>query len=134
MRLRLAALFTACALWAGAVQAQAPADQQLARQAVEQILGAWNTAELNQWLAPEFPDRDRLLAALSFDVPPTARLRILSIGAVQLLEQERTDKGLVSLVSVTVRAQAEWEDAENGLQRRVGTSEYILRLIRTVPR
>lgn len=134
MRRQLAALLAACGLWAGSVQAQTPIDQQLVRQTVEQVLGAWNTPELNQWLAPDFPGRDRLLAALSFDVPPTARLRILSIGAIQLLEQERTEGGLISLVSVSVRAQAEWEAPENGLQRREGTGEYILRFIRTVPR
>lgn len=126
------ALFAVWLAWSGS--AQASVDQQLARQAVEQILATWNTTSLNQWLAADFPNRDQVLAALSFDVPPTARLRILSIGAAQLLEQERTDQGLISLVSVQVRAQAEWEDPKAGLQRRAGTSQYIVRLMQTVPR
>lgn len=121
-------------LWSLPTQARIPVDQQLVRQTVERILQAWNTPELERWLAPDFPDRNRLLAALDFDAPPTARLRILSIGAIQLLEQERTPDGLVSLVSVSVRAQAEWEEPDKGLQRRTGTSAYLLRITQTVPR
>lgn len=134
MRRGLAALLAAFLLWAGAAQAQMPVDQRVVREAVAKILGDWNTLELKQWLSSEFPGRDRLLAALDFDVPPTARLRILSIGSVQTLEQERIDRGLASLVAVSVRAQAEWEDPEHGFQRRTGTSEYILRIVQRVPR
>lgn len=137
-RQRLAALAAACLLFAGATRAGqptlAPVDPTVVRLAVERILDAWNTPELNHWLAPDFADRDRLVAALSFDVPATARLRILGIGGIQTLRQERRDGALLSLVSVTVRAQAEWEDPQRGFQRRDGTAEYILRITREVPR
>lgn len=134
MRRKIAALAAAGLLLAGAAQAQVPVDKVVVRQAVEQVLRAWNTPTLGHWLAADFAERDRLLAALSFDAPPTARLRVLSIGGIQLLEQERSDGVLRSLVSVTVRAQAEWEDLQQGFQRREGTAEYVLRIVREVPR
>jgi hypothetical protein len=134
MRRWIAALAAAAGLWAGVVHAYPPVDPVVARHAVERVLASWNTPELGHWLAPDFIGRDQLLAALSFDVPPAARLRILSIGGVQTLEQARVDDALVSLVSVTVRAQAEWEQPGQGLQRRDGTAEYILRIARGVLR
>lgn len=134
MRRKIAALAAAGLLLVGAAQAQVPVDKVVVRQAVEQVLRAWNTPTLDHWLAVDFAERDRLLAALSFDAPPTARLRVLSIGGIQLLEQERSDGVLRSLVSVTVRAQAEWEDLQQGFQRREGTAEYVLRIVREVPR
>jgi hypothetical protein len=138
MSRRIAALAAAGLLLSGVLQAEpagrAPVDPAIARQAVEQILEAWNTPALNYWLAPDFVGRDRLLAALSFDVPPTARLRILGIGGIQTLQQERARGTLVSLVAVTVNAQAEWEEPQQGLQRRQGSAEYIVRIERRVPR
>jgi hypothetical protein len=132
----IAALAAASMLLVGVVRAEAPAavDPAVVRQTIQQILASWNTPTLNHWLAPDFAGRDELLAALSFDVPPTARLRILGIGGIQTLQQERRDGVLLSLVSVTVRAQAEWEDPGQGFQRREGTAEYILRISREVPR
>lgn len=134
MSRRIAALAAAALLWAGVVQAQVPVDPTVARQAVERVLAAWNTPELGHWLATDYVGRDQLLATLNFDVPPSARLRILAVGAVQTLQQERRGNALVSLVSVTVRAQAEWEQPGQGLQRREGTAEYILRISREAPR
>ncbi|NLO80937.1 MAG: hypothetical protein GX093_11670 [Xanthomonadaceae bacterium] len=135
MRRWLTALVAAALLWANAGLAQTPPPEaRLARQAIEQILTAWNTPELGHWLAADFAGRDQLLAALTFDVPATARLRILAIGPVQVLEQQRGAGTLTSLVSVRVRAQAEWEQPGQGLQRREGTAEYILRITREVPR
>lgn len=134
MRRWITALAAAASLWLGVGQAQSSPEPQLARQAIEQVLAAWNTPELSHWLAADFVGRDQLLAALNFEVPAFARLRILSIGAVQVLEQERRPGALTSLVAVTVRAQAEWEQPGQGLQRRDGTAEYILRLTREVPR
>jgi hypothetical protein len=133
---RCAALAAACALLVGVARAHepVPVDPAVVRQAVEQILGTWNTPELNYWLAADFSGRDQLLAALNFDVPPVARLRVLGIGGIQTLQQERGDGALHSLVAVTVRAQAEWEDPRQGFQRREGTAEYILRITRVVPR
>lgn len=134
MRRWITALAAAAVLWVGIGQAQSAPEPQIARQAIEQILSTWNTPELGHWLATDFVGRDQLLAALSFDVPAMARLRILSIGAVQLLQQEREPGMRTSLVSVAVRAQAEWEQPGQGLQRREGTAEYILRITREVPR
>lgn len=119
---------------ARAEQPVTPVAPAVVRQAVEQVLASWNTPTLGHWLAADFAARDQLLAALSFDVPPTARLRVLGIGGIQTLEQERGDGVLQSLVSVTVRAQAEWEEPGQGLQRREGTAEYVLRISRRVPR
>lgn len=95
---------------------------------VGELLDAWNGIGLEQLLADDFPDRNRLLGDLA-ELPASARLRLLSIGPIQTLESSWEDETLVSLVSVQVRAQLELE-GENGLQRHETTQELLIRFVR----
>lgn len=111
-----------------------PVDPAVVEQAVNQLFAAWNTSALPGWLAQDFAQRARLLSTLNFDLPPTARLRVLGLGGAQTLEQYRTAEARISLVRVLVRGELSWEDPRLGPQRHEGYAEYVLRLRREVPR
>lgn len=111
-----------------------PVDPALVEQAVAALVFSWNTPALEDWLAPDFPDRDRLLLALAAQVPISARLHLLGLGGVLVLEQVREDNALISLVRATGMLRLEYQDPELGFQRREGRAEFVLRLRREVPR
>ncbi|MCC5812780.1 MAG: hypothetical protein JJU06_20660 [Ectothiorhodospiraceae bacterium] len=95
---------------------------------VRDLAEAWNIGGLEQLLAEDFPDRNRLIGDLA-DLPADARLRVLSIGPIRTLENRWLDDGLESLVLVRVRAQVEIE-GEAGLERRDTTQELVVRFVR----
>lgn len=112
-----------------------PVHRSLIENAARTVIAAWNSPALAGLLGEEFYGRDQLLDAFSRQVPPGARLRLLSIGGIQTLQQQPLEAGAVaSLVSVTVTAQLEYNSAEDGFVRREGTNELILRIVRRVPR
>jgi len=111
-----------------------PVDPALVEESVRDVFESWNSPALEQWVASAFPRRDRMLNAVAGRAPVSGRLRVLSVGGVDTLSQAREDGALVSRVKVTVRAQLEWEDPRNGFQRQVGTADYVLRIVRQVPR
>jgi hypothetical protein len=153
MRSHLATLLAACVLLPAPVIAGAspqpaeaptvaavspaafvPVDPALVEQAVSALVFSWNTPALDDWLAPDFPDRDRLLLALAEQAPITARLQLLGLGGVLVLEQVREGSALVSLVRATGSLLLEYQDPALGHQRREGRAEFVLRLRREVPR
>ena len=84
-------------------------------------------------LAESFFDRDRLVDNLTEALPRDARLRVLGIEAIQTLEQtiDVAPDGRqtrISVVSVTVRSQFEFNDPVSGFTRLDGTNEYLLRI------
>ncbi|MCC5858403.1 MAG: hypothetical protein JJT90_09625 [Ectothiorhodospiraceae bacterium] len=95
---------------------------------VNALLEAWNGQGLERLLAEDFPDRNRLLGDLA-ELPPTARLRLLSIGPVQTLESSWEEDALVTLLSVRVRARVELE-GEDGPRRHETTQELVIRFVR----
>ena len=103
--------------------------------AVEKLLSSWNTSELGEHLGDDFFDSSRLLDAINTVAPRDAKLRLQSVQSVQTLQQyiepnpnKHGQEQLVSKVSVTARTQLEFQAADGGFQRRVGTNEYILKI------
>ena len=99
--------------------------------AVRQIAASWGKSDLEPLLADNFNDKSRLLGSLAADVPRDAGLRVVSIQGSQILTQYTmadTDgqQSLYSRVSVTVRTQVEYNDAQKGFQRLDGTNDLIL--------
>jgi hypothetical protein len=109
-------------------------DPSIAEAFIRELLRRWNDRGLDELLAEDFRDRQRLLDAFPHSVPPNARLRLLGISGVHTLAQERVEGALVSTVSATVHAQIEYEDPQQGFQRREGVGEYIFRIVRRAPR
>lgn len=84
-------------------------------------------------LAESFFDRDRLVDNLTEALPRDAKLRVLGIEAIQTLQQtiDVAPDGRqtrISVVSVTVRSQFEFNDPVSGFTRLDGTNEYLLRI------
>lgn len=103
--------------------------------ALERVVKAWNSQQLEQHLAPAFYDRSRLLDALDTSAPRDATLRLQSVQGVQTLEQYTRpdpahpgDEQLVSRVSVTARTQVEFRGSDGTFTRRDGVNEFILRI------
>lgn len=111
-----------------------PVAPELVEALAKDLLRRWNDRGLDELLAADFPQRDRLLDAFPNRVPPGARLRLLSVGAIQTLEQQRIEAGVVSTVSAVINAQLEYDDPERGFQRHQGSAEYLFRITRRAPR
>jgi len=105
---------------------------EVLRTAVDTLTRAWNGNDLEGVMGQEFFDKSRLLDAMTSKVPRDAPLRVLSIQNAHTLDQRIVgtggDQRRVSLVSVTLRTQLEFNNPANGFQRREGTNEYILRI------
>lgn len=116
-----------------AAQVFKPVERELVEQAVDEIFSSYNTPQMASVLGDDFYDKSRLLDAVNEQVPRDAQLRVLAVRAVNTLSQEvRSDPAggpdrLVSTVTVTVRAQMEFNDS-TGFQRREGTNELTLRI------
>ena len=99
--------------------------------AVRDITASWNKPTLERLLAENFYDKSRLLGTLAAGVPRDAGLRIVSIQGSQILTQYTMagpdgQQALYSRVSVTVRTQVEYNDAQKGFQRLEGTNDLVL--------
>jgi len=109
-----------------------PVSNKVMAKVVVRLIRAWNRNGLDKVLSNEFFDRTRLNDAMSNKVPRDAALTVLSIQSIQTLNQhiESDERGrlMVSLVSVRIRTQLEFNDPANGFQRREGTNEYIFRV------
>ncbi len=115
--------------------------QPLSRSDVEplirDVIEKWNSSEMSATLSDQFYDKSRLMDVVSTGVPRDAKLRIQSIQGIQTLQQyqmpaENDRKNLVSIVSATARTQLEFNTSA-GLQRRVGTNEFILKITQLAP-
>ena len=113
--------------------ATVPVSREAVRDFVHALAEAWNNQELEPLLAPDFPDRERLLASLPERVVPGARLRVDAVGPIQTVEQERRDNVVISLVLVRFRGQLEIPDPDGGFRRHPTTQELLIRITREVP-
>jgi len=110
-------------------------DPQKAISCVHKVFSSWNKGEIERHLASDFYDKTRFLDAMRdpSKVPADAKARILSVGAVQTLNQyERAlpnGKEKISIISVTATSQIEFNDPQKGFRRLEGTNEYIFRVI-----
>ena len=105
-----------------------PIPQDVIENAVRHIAEQWNTANLEEVLADEFYDAQRLEDTLLAAAPRDAKMRVISIRGQQVLQQYLLDGNRYSRVSVTVRTQVEFNDPQTGFQRREGTAEWILKI------
>ncbi|MBF0609868.1 MAG: hypothetical protein G8345_14090 [Magnetococcales bacterium] len=104
----------------------------LVEKVVKNVMDSWNTGQMDHYLSESFQDKSRLLDAMVEHVPKDAKIRVMSIRGVQLLDQvERANSdGLTTIhtVSVAVRTQVEFNHPTNGQQRLDGNNEMILRI------
>lgn len=112
-----------------------PLDSKKLQEAVRDAVTSWNNGDLSDKLDETFYDKDRLLDSISEKVPRDAKVRVLAVRNVEILQQYRgaqapttTREGLTSLVTATVRTQIEYTDPKKGFQRIEGVNELILRI------
>ena len=108
-----------------------PVARTVVEDAVRDLFASWNNADLARHVDDRFFDKRRLLDAIAENVPRDARVRILSIRAIQTLNQfskheSATSTLVLSTVSAITRTQVEFNEPVNGFQRRDGTVEYIV--------
>ncbi|MCS3903361.1 hypothetical protein J2T55_001382 [Methylohalomonas lacus] len=110
-----------------------PVDRELVERGVREILGAWNSGQLESLLAEAFVNRQKLADTLITVVPRDAELDLLSLRSFSTLEQYNTavsQKGRyrVSKVSAVIRMQVIFNDPQTGYQRLPNTSEFIIEI------
>ena len=120
---------------ARAVKEITPLSREQVMPALNEVIGAWNQADLEGRISDEFYDRDRLEDNLDLFSPRNARLELQSIEGVQTLQQyiepdpkREGHERLVNRVSVTARTQIEFENSQGLFQRRSGVNEYLLQI------
>ena len=111
-----------------------PVPSEIVDQAVEKLMEAWGTPQMQDYLSKNFFDKDRLTDVIDTVVPRDALVRILSVQGIQTVQQweepaPNEPEGLirVSRVSVVVRTQLEFTNPDGVLETKPGTSEYILK-------
>ena len=113
-----------------------PLDRRVIEETMQEIARSWNTPDMSQNFAATLQDKDRLMDSMNAYAPVDAQLRLLSIGSYRVLAQEikEDDQGtqLISRISVIARTQVEYNDPENGFQRRPGEQEYIIKITQKV--
>jgi len=110
-----------------------PVPAELVERFVYAVAEAWRGGALDAVLAPDFPDRVRVLDELQRGLPVDARLRVLSVGTVQTLSQQRLPDGRVSEVLVRVRAQIEFTAEDGRLQQLPTHQEWVVRIAQRMP-
>lgn len=109
------------------------AERQQLEDWLQALAASWNTPRLSDYLDPDLPDRQRLLGAIEDQVPPDAELRILSVGPVRVLDEERAPGVITRVVRVSVRLQVQASAENGGLERRESRQDLVVRWTRRVP-
>lgn len=118
-----------------------PVDPRIVRAAVEKIYATYtyNNGKLQDFFDSTFNDRSRVMDNIATQIPRDAKLRVLGLESIQTLEQTegriptRVDRFRESRVAVVVRGQIEFHEPQLGFVRRVGTSEFILKVYERIP-
>jgi hypothetical protein len=97
---------------------------------VDEALKTWNNGDIAASLSDNFYDKSRFGDAMQTSIPKDARLRVMDMGSMQILEQKIvTDpdgsQRRVTLGSVEVNSQVEFNDNKNGFVRVPGRNEII---------
>jgi len=105
----------------------------LMKKSVKEIFKSWKQGNFEKYLSEDFYDKRKLLDAMSYKVPPSAKIRVLSIKNMQTLQQfqkYRKDGSIevYSTVSVTADTQIEFDDVHKGFRRLEGENEYIIQI------
>ncbi|MCX8111560.1 MAG: hypothetical protein N3D15_09995 [Syntrophorhabdaceae bacterium] len=115
-----------------------PVDRQVVEKTMEAIAASWNTSNMTKTLSKDFYEKDRLMDTMTAKAPVDAKLRIISIGSYNVLNQgvKKDSDGdlLISRVSVTAKTQIEYNDPKDGFQRREGEQEYIIKIMQRIKR
>ena len=116
--------------------------REVVEKAVRDITNAWNSGRLEAYLDRDFANGYRLEDVFRFTLPRDAKLVVLSIRSVSVLDQQlRLDNttttkpnqpasvvSVVSLVSAIVETQIEFLDGRTGFVRLAGSNEFTLRV------
>ena len=110
--------------------------REVVEKAVRDITNAWNSGRLEAYLDRDFANGFRLEDVFRFTLPRDAKLTVLSIRSVSVLDQQmRPDTSkpnqpasVVSLVSAIVETQIEFLDGRTGFVRLPGSNEFTLRV------
>lgn len=117
--------------------------REVVEKAVRDITNAWNSGRLDAYLDRDFANGYRLEDVFRFTLPRDAKLVVLSIRSVSVLDQQlRLDNtttatkpnqpasvvSVVSLVSAIVETQIEFLDGRTGFVRLPGSNEFTLRV------
>ncbi len=109
------------------------AERQHVEDWVQELIRSWNGRGLADYLAPSFPERQRLLDAVEEQVPPDARLRLLAVGPMRVVDEERDAQAITRTVRVAVRLQVESSGEDGSLQQREGRQDLLVRWVRELP-
>ncbi len=117
--------------------------REVVEKAVRDITAAWNSGRFEAYLDRDFANGYRLEDVFRFTLPRDAKLTVLSIRSVTVLDQQmRLDNtitatkpnqaasvmSVVSLVSAIVETQIEFLDGRAGFVRLPGSNEFTLRV------
>jgi hypothetical protein len=107
-----------------------PVARELVEEAARRTVAAWNTPHLEEVLHEDMFDRERLMNSIDTLATRDARLRLLSVGAVQTVQQftkPRRGGGriLISRVSAVLQTQLEYNDPATGFQRLPLSDEFV---------
>jgi hypothetical protein len=122
-----------------AVKTVQPVPRELVEAAARRTVAAWNTSHMGEVLHDDLFDKQRLLDAMDTAVPRDAKMRLLSVGGIQTLQQyamwhKSRRWVLVSRVSATLRTQVEYNDPSGGFKRTPYTDEFVFEFRQAVGR
>ena len=115
-----------------------PLEKSVVEAAVGEVFSKYNTPDFGSLLADSFYNKNLLTNAVDSKVPRDATIRVLGMQGMETMGQTIQSRAgsnsqkLVSIVSVTVKAQMEFNNS-SGFQRREGTNELLLKITQDAP-
>lgn len=110
-------------------------DQELLKAQVRALMQAWAQNRLDDYVGTRFPDRSRLLDAVATDVPYGARVDVISMDGVRILQQRIKDdpevplaKLVSTIVVANITTEVSYDNATLGHRQLRGTAEYTFDL------
>lgn len=127
---------TAPGVAAGERELYVPVERDLVRRAFQRLVDAWNRRRLQDVLALDFYDRERLLRVRQSGVPEDTRLRLIALRDVMVLDQSLGVPHPDGSVPVTTEVLAEvltqvtfnQQNSGSPFVRREGLNEYRVTL------
>lgn len=115
------------------VQKPTPLNVENVRSNVENLFNTWNNGDVTNVLSDNFYDKTRFGEAMQTNIPRDSKIKVMGMGSVQTLEQRIvTDpdgsKRKVTLGSVNVNSQVEFNDPSKGFVRVPGTNEIVFEM------
>ncbi len=115
------------------IQQPTPLNVENVRSNVESLFNTWNNGDVTNMLSDNFYDKTRFGDAMQTNIPRDSKVKVMGMGSVQTLEQRIvTDpdgsKRKVTLGSVNVNSQVEFNDPSKGFVRVPGTNEIVFEM------